>query len=481
MKGRRIVILVAAILLLALIPAVLTCVGFAAPSQFGESYYGELPVLYETLKYTQQKKIVLIGNSALAFGARTDLLEAELEDYQVVLFGLYGAVGTKTMLDLSKNEIKEGDIVIVAPELYAQSCSLYFSASDTWRAAEGDFGMLRDLPATAFGKMFCAFPGYVAEKYAYWSGARTAEMTAPYAKSAFETETGENAGYMTYERLNNVMAGGYDAANLPVVSGEVFGEGFIEYLNEYAAYVEKAGATIYFGFTPLNDLSLGENAQEKADALYDFLREALDFDVLGHPAKYQMDYRLFYDNNFHVNSAGAVYYTDTLAEDLKIALGKPGKGGIELPAIPDLPARETETGDNSDADCFLYEVRTGATGDYVILTGLTAEGKTRTSLTLPSSYNGVPVRQFSKDLFAGNQTISRIVLPQSITTIYDGSFSGAVRLRELVFQHDEVLSLSVGVDFLEGADLCYIYIKSNVSTADCAGGWARYANRLHRY
>ena len=481
MKKRGILILVAAILLLALIPAVLVGAGFATPAQFGESYYGELSVLYKNLKNTGQKKIVLIGNSAFAFGARTDLLEAEFEDYKVVLFGLYGAVGTKTMLDLSKNYVKEGDIVIIAPELYAQSCSLYFSASDTWRAADGDFGILSDLPANTIGKMLCAFPGYVAEKYAYLTGARTADANAPYARSAFEDETGKNAGYMTFDRPNNIMAGGYDAANLPVLGSEVFGDGFIGYLNEYAAQIKKTGATVYFGFTPLNDLSLGENAQEKTDALYDFLRGELDFEVLGHPAKYQMDYRLFYDSNFHVNSAGAVYYTDALAEDLKLVLGIPGKNAIELPAIPKLPTQEIAEGDNSDADCFLYEVRTGATGDYVILTGLTEEGKTRTSLTLPSSYNGIPVRQFSKDLFAGNQTISRIVLPKSITTIYDGSFSGAVRLRELVFRHDEVLSLSVGVDFLAGADDCYIYIKSNVSTADCAGGWARYANRLRRY
>ena len=482
MIKRRIICIVAMVLLLSFIPATLTCAGFLTPQQFGDSYYGELPVLFEELQNTTQKKIVLIGNSALAFGARTDLLEAEFADYKVVLFGVYGAVGTKTMLDLSKVNIGAGDIVIVAPELYAQSCSLYFSAQDTWRAVDGDFDMLRYLPANTFGKMLCAFPGYVAEKYAVLSGAKEQVSEKPYAKSAFETETGENAGYMTFERPYNIMAGGYNAANLPVIGSEVFGAGFIEYLNDYAAYVKQAGATIYFGFTPVNNLSLGENAQENATALYDFLRAELDFEILGHPAKYFMDYRLFYDNNFHTNSVGMYYYTDTLAEDLKLAIGMPGKNGIALPEIPELPVRETEAGDNSDADCFLYEIRTDAVGgEYVFLTGLTEEGKTRTSLTLPSSYNDVPVKQFSKDLFAGDQTISRIVLPQSITTIYDGSFSGAVRLRELVFRHDEILSLSIGVNYLEGADLCLIYIKSGVSVADCAGGWARYANRLRYY
>ena len=477
----RLLRLITGLILLLLIPAVLLVSTLRTPAQFGESYYGEIPALYENLKNTEGRRIILIGNSALAFGARTDLLTEELDGYTAVLFGVYGAVGTKAMLELARDQIRTGDIVVIAPELYEQTASLYFSPQDYWRAADGDASMLKALSPQEKRQMVYAFTGYAAEKYQYAEGMRSLNAAVPYARAAFENAAGNNLYYMVYDRPNNIMPGGYDAANLPILGLEVFGEGFIDYLNEYAAAAEAAGASVYFGFTPLNSLSLGEDAAQQADAVCDYLRGALKFDVLGHPAKYIYDYRLFYDNNVHVNSAGALYYTDTLAEDLKIALGLNKRSGIALPAWPDLPVQSVTEDEVGDADCFLYEVKNGAAGEYIVLTGLTEEGKKRTELTLPASYDGLPVRSFAPEVFAGNTVISRIVLPQTITTIYDGSFSGAVRLRELVFRHDEIRALSLGQDFLEGAENCYIYIKKGVSAADCAGGWARYASRIRSY
>ena len=467
--------------LLLILPLTLLFTTLSSPPQFWQTFYGEIPALYQRLKDAPGKRIVLIGNSALAFGVRTDLLEQEMGGYSAILFGVYGAVGTKAMLEISKVSIQPGDIVIIAPELYEQTASLYFSPTDFWRTADGEAEMLRFLSPEEKVQMVYAFPAYAAEKYRYASGLDTLTAEDPYSRAAFENEAGENVGYMLFERPYNVMAGGYDAANLPNLSPEVFGAGFLDYLNDYAAWAAERGASVYYGFTPLNALSLGDDAAEQADALYDYLCGALDFPVLGHPAKYIMDYRLFYDNNVHVNSVGALYYTDTLAEDLKLSFGIGTRNDIALPEAPEMPARAVYTDEPGDADCFLYEVRSGATGQYVVLTGLTEEGKTRTSLTLPSVIGGLPVSSFTPEVFSHNETISRIVLPKSITTIYDGSFEGASRLRELIFRHDEILSLSVGANYLAGADDCLIYIKQGVSVTDCAGGWARYADRLRYY
>ena len=115
------------------------------------------------------------------------------------------------------------------------------------------------------------------------------------------------------------------------------------------------------------------------------------------------------------------------------------------------------------------------------LTGLTAEGKTMTEITLPSDYDGVPVREFAPEVFSGNTTISRITLPQNISWLYDNSFDGAVRLSALVFEHDSVLGMTAGEDFLEGADNCSIYLKKGVSFAGCAGGWEKYQDRVVYY
>lgn len=480
---KKAIITTALVLVLVLVaPLTLVIAGFATQPRFDETYYGELSRMYRRLKDTEGKKIVLVGNSAVAFGVRSDLLENEFPGYSVVNFGLYAALGTKLMLDLSRPYISEGDIVVVMPEPIEQSMSLYFSAEDAWRAMDGDFSMLSDIASENAAEMTGNFVGYVGEKFGYIRSGEKAPAVGAYASAAFEDESGADVGYMTYDRPYNVMTGGYDPTMTSDLSTSVIGDGFIDYVNDYAAELKERGAEVYFGFVPMNELMFGEGAEAAASEYYSYLRGALDFDVIGHPTKSMLDCRWFYDNNVHMNSAGMYVFTDLLAEDLKLQLGITTPNSIEIPEMPELPVEDVSSGSNEDADKFTYEVLTDGTGrKYVRLTSLTEEGKTMTEITVPSSYDGVPVREFAPEVFAGNTTVSRITLPESIKNIYDRSFDGAVRLTALVFEHDDILGISAGEDFLEGADGCYIYLKEGTSVAGCAGGWEKYQSRVRYY
>ena len=139
-KGRRI----AAIFFVCLFVIFAVCIPFAGiymagrliPPQYSETYYGALSDLYSRLKETQGKKIVVLGNSNVAFGVDSALAERLLRegglDYSVCNFGLYGSLGTKMMCELAYEEIGAGDVVIFTPELFAQSLSTYFSAEEAW-------------------------------------------------------------------------------------------------------------------------------------------------------------------------------------------------------------------------------------------------------------------------------------------------------------------------------------------------------------
>ena len=477
----RIIKIITVIILVLILPITALLTGFCLPSQYDETYYGELKYMFERLKTTQGKKIVLIGNSALAFGVRTDLMQAEFPDYTVVNFGLYGVLGTKFMLDLSKVNISEGDVIIVMPELVEQSASLYFSATDVWRAADSDYSMLGYIAGDNRTYMVGAFPSYVGEKFRYCTGGSKPQVSGVYAASSFCDENGNEVGYMTYDRPYNVMAGGYDPTNTVRYGVDAVDNRFIAYLNDYAKYVRTKNANVYFGFTPVNVLAVGsDNVESLSEIAYAYFNEKLDFPVVGYPEKYFLDYEWFYDNNFHMNSSGAYVYTDLLAEDIKFTLGINTPNNIEWPDKPEIPVN-TAYGENDDAECFTYEKKTGATGDYIRITGLTDMGRERTELTIPTDYDGVPVTEFAPEVFAGNTVISTIVLTSNIGTIYDKSFYGAERLSRLVFKHDCVLGINMGSDFLKGADNCFIYIKEGVSTVDCAGGWAQYLGRIKYY
>jgi hypothetical protein len=95
---------------------------------YGKTYLGGFDEKYLRLYNTEGKKIIFIGGSSLPFGLRSDLIEDELGgEYAVINFGLYATLGTKFMMDMARDAISEGDIVVICPELNAQTYSLYFN------------------------------------------------------------------------------------------------------------------------------------------------------------------------------------------------------------------------------------------------------------------------------------------------------------------------------------------------------------------
>ena len=158
-KGRRI----AAILFMCLFVLLAVCAPFTGiyiagryiPPQYTATYYGALSDLYARLKDTAGRKIVVLGNSNVAFGVDSALAEALLReaglDYSVCNFGLYGSLGTKMMCELAYGEIDEGDVVIFTPELFAQSLSTYFSAEEAWYALDSDMSMYNAFPKETKG------------------------------------------------------------------------------------------------------------------------------------------------------------------------------------------------------------------------------------------------------------------------------------------------------------------------------------------
>ena len=134
------------------IPLLLTVWGFALPAQYGNTFVGELPAKRALLTAESDKpRLILVGGSAAAFGVDSALLARELPDYQPVNFGLYAALGTRVMLDLSIKELRPGDLVVIMPEQQRQALSDTVGADTFWQAVDGDFSALACLHARDFG------------------------------------------------------------------------------------------------------------------------------------------------------------------------------------------------------------------------------------------------------------------------------------------------------------------------------------------
>ncbi len=475
MKKSSLVYLIVSLLLVLSIPISILSCGFGIPSQFDETYYGELPYMFNRLKETKKEKIIIIGNSAVAFGTRADLIKEEL-DKEVVLFGLYAAIGTKTMMDLSKVNISKGDIVVFVPEISSQGLSLYFSARNTWRAVDGHFEMLDYIANENRKVMIGNFTNFTAEKFDYFVNGAKPNVNGVYQQDSFDLD-GEEVGYMTYDRPYNIMLDGNNGETISF-DENLIQDDFIDYVNDYANYVRSRGADIYFDFTPMNKLIFEDESFEKAEAFVNKLKEKLNVRFIGDISKYILDYRWFFDNNVHMNSSGMYVYTHQLIEDLKVLFKDSSPTNIVIPQIPDIPLPDYEDGDNTYEDCFTYKnIRRGC-----MITGLTEKGKEQSFMVIPSMHDELPVLAFDATTFQDNKEIRELVIPTNIRSLMDNSFRGCTRLTRLILKHKNPNYLNVGTALLAGADSCYIYVLDEYYDNFANHyNWSYYKDRLTKY
>ena len=451
-------------LLLVTIPLGLCAAFLATADQYSETYYGVLKPMYDRLKEAEGKRIILVGGSAMAFGLNVSFLEAELEGYTVCPFGLYGTIGTKAMLELARPYIREGDIVILSPEISELPLSLYFSSQELWKAAESDLSMV--FSSGDVGAMLGSFPAYLADRIAY------AQSGSPNAQGVYSAASFDENCQMIYPREYNIMPALHDSDEPVTFDPALLDEEFLDYLNAYYQYCAGQGAALYYNFCPVNRMAISGDAD--IEGYYQKLLTELDFPVLGDPDNYILDAEWFYDSNFHVNTAGSLVYTAQLTEDIKSVIGDTSPTPFEMPEKPQVPIALTD-GDNRDADCFTYEILEGG----VRLTGRTAEGMGRTSLVLPSVIDGMPVIAFSQELFEGDVYLEEVTIPATVRSILNDSFFGCANLRRIILTA-EVPNSSVGTGLLNGCQNARIILPGKDSYLSYIVNyyWAQYASRM---
>lgn len=384
MKMTKIVSITVASLLCIFFPiASLFITVLAIPPQYENSFSGALDEKFERLTEIEGEKIVVVGGSSVAFGLNSEILEEHLK-MPVVNFGLYAALGTKVMLDLSRAGIGRGDIVILAPELDRQTMSLYFSSEHTLEALDGNYGMAR----------YIAKDNRLALVGGLWRHAqkklRDSRLEPIDPRGVYNAKNFNERGDVVWERPENVMPLYYDKNAEISLTPDIVSEDFIDYLNEYIGFCKSRGATVYFSYSPMNELALAaETTDESKELFTNFLKERLDCEIISVLDSYIMDAGYFYDTNFHLNDAGVLYRTRMLIEDLMIAEGRISAITLEAPPPPALPAIDSVySGSDENEKYFTYE---RLDGGGMMITGLTDEGRAAASLTVPLGAEGYKV------------------------------------------------------------------------------------------
>jgi len=314
MKQRtKAILLIITVILPLLILSVIAV--FIVPPQYKNTFLAELSEKYTRLKSIDEPKIILVGGSNLAFGLDSRDLEKET-GLPVVNFGLYASLGTKAMMDLSKSSIHKGDIVVLCPELDAQTLSLYYNGETMWQALDCNYSMLLDVGFANYGKLLGSFPAFASEKFKFYRSGKTPNPKGVYQKSSFN-----KYGDIVYKRKYNNMMLEYDPTHMITLTPSIVDEKFVAYVNQYASLVRRHGAKIYFSFPPMDKAALEKNTTDKTIlSFYQYLGEKLNVEIISNINGYLLDSGYFYDTNFHLNDTGVKVRTSLLAEDVMRAM-----------------------------------------------------------------------------------------------------------------------------------------------------------------
>ena len=400
--------------------------GFGLPAQFGDTFMGELKSKYERLKETPGKRIVLVGGSGVAFDCDSALMDDFFPSYEIVNFGMYAGLGTKAVMDLSENYIHEGDIVILSPEQSEQTFSDYFNGEYMWQAADGAFGMLRDLKSENFEAMLGNFPRFALEKLNYVMKGQKPQTDSIYQKKSFNTY-----GDIELDTCReNILPNGYDVNQKVRFTEDVVQPEFMDYMNDWAKRLEKKGAVVWYRYCPVNKLSV-EDMDDLA--AYDvFLRQKLDFPVIGNPENSLMEAEWFFDTNFHLNQPGKEVNTVQLIRDMKAMLGDDRAVTVELPEKPH------RTWGDVSAETRIWTAKDSET-------------------------------------YQGEETI---VIPENVTQIEDYAFSNCAGLKQIVLEQKDPSKCIVGQHLLDGTGAEILVPQMSVDSYKRNYFWSVYAGRI---
>ena len=531
-------IIIAAALLLAMALSLIFTAILIIPEQFDDLYLGELADKYARLRsLSDQNKIIVVGGSSVAFGINSQVMEKYL-GMPVVNFGLYGPLGTTIMMDLTRGHIKEGDIIVLAPETDEQTMTMTFNGEGIWESCDSDFTMLLKVRFHNWDDMLGSFWVYAQKKLQFFRLGK-AQPDGVYDHDAFN-----EYGDVIYQRTGTIMAEGYDPTVLIDLVPTITNDDYIDYVNDYIAYCERQGATVYYSWPPMNELAIQQN-EEGILAFATYIRENINCPIISDISDYILDAGYFYDTNYHVNDVGVYLHTSNLTQDLENVIGNgeyipierpappewatQGPAGMPMPAgrrdpnlpdggmtppmnggLPDLSFLENQTNDrgeataeteeaaaedtvaeepveedpaeeivgsSKDADCFTYE----AYDEGLLIIGVQGDGLTAQSLEIPWLIDGQKVIAIDANAFADAKNLQKVYIQSNITRIMQDAFDGCATLSEIHIDNENGANILIpGINLFEDVPKrCKVYIaQENYGSFIADYFWANYLDRL---
>lgn len=272
--------------------------------QYEQGYNAALIDKMERLKSINEPKIVLIGNSNLAFGIDSKMIEEEM-GMPVVNMGLHGGNGNAFHEEMAKCNVVPGDIYVLCHNDFNDDNQIPNTES-VWASIENHFGLWELLRKEDIEIMCRSFPTYFKKCLAlYSSGTGNLDPGGVYSRKAFN-EYGDDAvlregSYYTFETN---------------VGPSTIGDVTVNRINELNRFLEDKGATLLVAGCQYGNGCLTADARSYI-SFQNELIQRLDCPVISNYEDYLFDYKYFYDTYAHLTTEGVGLRTAQLIMDLK--------------------------------------------------------------------------------------------------------------------------------------------------------------------
>ncbi|MCR5452917.1 MAG: leucine-rich repeat domain-containing protein [Lachnospiraceae bacterium] len=299
----------------------LKVIAATAPVYSGNYFDGFADKLEALKAVSDEKKIVLFSGSSARFGYDSRAIEEAFPGYKVINMGVFAYTNALYQLRLIREQMMEGDILVLSPEFDASQSQFCIANNLEWHVfamTEGNYSLLDDLDLSEYEGVWQAFSTYLTEK-------RSMEKR-DYNMSVFEyDEDGKEADSPVYNGAGDYVLFRPNASDntpiydLPVLyAKEGFPENtYIKPFNKMCREFLNRGIRVYFTYAPRNRAALSkESTKEKINELDKYLRDELVIPVISDINDSLFEGRYLYGTDNHLSTEGVKIRTKKLIKDL---------------------------------------------------------------------------------------------------------------------------------------------------------------------
>lgn len=304
------VILITTIIVFFMLSFVFVTLGLG--NTYNKAYQSILNEKYELLQQTKSTKVVYLGGSSGVFGFDGTLFEKKV-GIPTVNLSVHAGFGMEFAANMLKNNINEGDIVILGLEphlLWGDD----INAPTIMTAIDDNIKLYKFLPLRYYDDIIKYFPTYMFKKLDCYKGGYQAQWV--YSTDAFDKE-GNMCYYRTevVEALSDIKS---RSCNIEDILPQK-----VEYINNLNDYVQKQGGTLLYTYAPVYDGYIKDDTN--LIEYGEYLENVLSCDIISNIKNCRYSKEFMFDTEYHLNTSGQFKNTVHIIDDFKTYMIKNGR------------------------------------------------------------------------------------------------------------------------------------------------------------